>query len=199
MPKVVDIEQRRAELTEAAARLIARSGIESATMREVAAEAGWTTGALTHYFADKRELLLTTFQASLTNRRAHRPADADASPAAQLRASLDGALPLDEARRRHWMVTIAFCAQAAGDPELAEAQRGAYREFRNHVATLAVRCGLTGRRDAQRYAERLIAHADGIAVQALFDEQSWPPERQLAQLDDLLAPLAPGASGAADG
>ena len=189
MPKVVDIEQRRAELTDATARLIARSGIESATMREVAAEAGWTTGALTHYFADKRDLLLTTFQASLANRRAHRPADSDTSPAALLRASLEGALPIDESRRQHWMVTIAFCSQAAGDPELATAQGAAYREFRDRVATLAERCGLTDERNAEAYSERLIACADGIAVQALFDEHSWPPDRQLARLDELLAPL----------
>jgi AcrR family transcriptional regulator len=189
MPKVVDIEQRRAELTEAAARLIARSGIESATMREVAAEAGWTTGALTHYFSDKRELLLTTFQTSLANRRAQRPADADADPAAQLRASLEGALPLDESRRRHWMVTIAFCSHAAGDAELAAVQRAAYREFREHIAALARRGGLTEAGTAQAYAERLIAVADGIAVQALFDERSWTPARQLERLDDLLRTL----------
>jgi AcrR family transcriptional regulator len=192
MPKVVDIEQRRAQLTDAAARLIARSGLESATMREVAAEAGWTTGALTHYFTDKRELLLTTFQASLANRRAQRPNDENADPAAQLRASLEGALPLDPARRRHWMVTIAFCSQAAGDAELAATQRAAYREFRDHVASLATRCGLADAQHADACAERLIAVADGIAVQALFDEQGWPARRQRERLDELLAPLGVG-------
>jgi AcrR family transcriptional regulator len=192
MPKVVDIEQRRAQLTEAAARLIARSGLESATMREVAAEAGWTTGALTHYFTDKRELLLTTFQASLANRRAQRPNDEHADPAAQLRASLEGALPLDTARRRHWMVTIAFCSQAAGDAELAATQRAAYREFRDHVASLAARCGLADAQGADACAERLIAVADGIAVQALFDGQGWPACRQRERLDELLAPLGVG-------
>ena len=189
MPKVVDIAQRRAQLTEATARLIARSGIESATMREVAAEAGWTTGALTHYFADKRELLLTTFQTSLANRRELRPNDEDADPAAQLRASLEGALPLDESRRRHWMVTIAFCSQATGDAELAATQRDAYREFRAHVAALVKRCELADGRGAETYAERLIAVADGIAVQALFDEDGWPARRQLERLEQLLAPL----------
>ena len=189
MPKVVDIERRRAELTEATARLIARSGIESATMREVAAEAGWTTGALTHYFADKRELLLTTFQASLANRRSQRPADDTTPPIEQLRASLEGALPLDESRRRHWTVTIAFCSHANGDAELAAAQQAAYREFRDHVAALARRSGLVDTRHARVFAERLIAAADGIALQALFDEQSWPPARQLARLDELLAAL----------
>src|SRR6188472_4105948 len=72
MPRIVDVDVRRAELTDATARVIARSGIEAATMREIAAEAGWTTGALTHYFADKRELLLATFQSSVAAGRAAR-------------------------------------------------------------------------------------------------------------------------------
>ena len=123
MPKVVDIEQRRQELAAAAAQLIARAGVGAATMRDVAAEAGWTTGALTHYFADKRELLLYTFRSSLAGRHVARGRRRDLSPEDDLLESLEGALPLDDARRRHWMVTIAFCAQAAGDDELSEAQR----------------------------------------------------------------------------
>ena len=123
MPKVVDIEQRRNELAEAAAQLIARAGVGAATMRDVAAEAGWTTGALTHYFADKRELLLYTFKSSLAGRHVARGRRRELAPKDELLESLEGALPLDEARRRHWMVTIAFCAQAAGDDELSEAQR----------------------------------------------------------------------------
>lgn len=187
MPKVVDVEQRRAELTDAAARLIARSGIESATMREVAAEAGLTTGALTHYFADKHELLLTTFQASLSRRRSQRPPDESADPFDLLLASLEGALPLDDDRRRHWMVTIALCSQAAGDPELAAAQRDAYAEFSGRVAELVVRCGLATADGADELAAMLIAAADGIAVQALFDDRRWPAARQRDVLAAMLA------------
>jgi AcrR family transcriptional regulator len=180
MPKVVDVDERRNELTDAAARVIARSGIEAATLRDVAAEAGLTTGALTHYFADKRELMLCTFQASLERRRSQRPTPVPAPDDARLAlvASLEGALPLDDDRRRHWMVTIAFCSQAAGDDELAAAQRDAYREFRNHVTALVRRCGLASGRSAQQTAEHLIAVADGVAVQALFDPQSWSAARQ---------------------
>ena len=189
MPKVVDIDQRRAELTDAAARLIARSGIESATMREVAAEAGLTTGALTHYFADKHELLLTTFQASLSSRRSRRPADEAADPFDRLLASLEGALPLDDDRRRHWMVSIALCSQAAGDPELAAAQRAAYAEFIGHVAGLVVQCGLASARTADDVAAMVIAAADGIAVQALFDDRRWPASRQRQVLGSMLASM----------
>lgn len=186
MPRVVDVEERRVELTDAAARLIARAGIGAATMREVAAEAGLTTGALTHYFADKRELLLCTFQASLDGRRSQRPAGEPVDPRTALRSSLEGALPIDESRRRHWMVTVAFCAQAAGDAELAAAQRDAYREFRRHVERLVVEIGLDDGGDAGRTAEQLIAQADGIAMQALFDPDSWSGDRQLAMLHTML-------------
>jgi AcrR family transcriptional regulator len=189
MPKLVDFDERRSELAEAAAHLIARAGIGAATMRDVAAEAGWTTGALTHYFTDKRDLLLCTFQASLEGRRAARAAGDPTDPLTQLTTSLEGALPLDDDRRRHWMVTIAFCAQATGDSDLATAQRDAYREFRARVADLVGRCGFARGAGAETLAERLIAAADGIAVQALFDPELWPAAHQLAILRAAVAPL----------
>ena len=96
MPKVVDIEERRAELAAAAAQLIARAGVGAATMREVAAEAGWTTGALTHYFSDKRELLLFTFRSSLAQRHANRNAAERSTRGRRCSQALEGALPLDD-------------------------------------------------------------------------------------------------------
>ena len=38
-------------------------------------------------------------------------------------------------------------------------------------------------------AEQLIAVANGIAVQALFDPSSWPADRQLATLHATIEPL----------
>ena len=187
MPKIVDADRRRAEITDAAARLIARAGIEAVRMREVAAEAGWTTGAVAHYFTDKRELLLKTFQASLASRRSLRPARAAASPIDQLWASLEGALPLDAERRLHWMVTIACCSQAVSDAELARAQREAYQEFVGHVAELCVAARLVSDSRAVDLAGELIAIADGIAVQALFDDRAWPARRQRQLLATMLA------------
>jgi AcrR family transcriptional regulator len=193
MPKVVDSAERRTELAAAAAHLIARAGVGAATLRDVAAEAGWTTGALTHYFADKRELLLFTFRSSLAQRHAAREARDPARPKEALLHSLEGALPLDEDGRRHWMVTVAFCAQAAGDAELSRAQRDAYRDFRDRLADLLQQpCdGGTeaGRAAYVARAEQLIAVADGIAIQALFDPESWPAARQLDILHATVGPM----------
>ncbi|HEY5422240.1 MAG TPA: TetR family transcriptional regulator C-terminal domain-containing protein, partial [Ilumatobacteraceae bacterium] len=62
--------------------------------------------------------------------------------------------------------------------ELARAQRDAYREFRDHVSRLVVEAGLAEAAHADALAERLIAAADGIAVQALFDPEHWNAQRQ---------------------
>jgi AcrR family transcriptional regulator len=183
MPRTVDSEERRAELGAAAARVIARAGIAGVTMREVAAEAGWTTGALTHYFSGKADLLRFTLDTSLSRRRADRPRR-DTLPADEaLRAALVNALPTDEDSRLHWIVTVAFCAQAVADPDLAEAQRDSYRDFVRDIAHLVTRSGRATTEQATEEAERLIALTDGIAIQALFDPQRWPAPRQVEALD----------------
>ena len=58
MPKIVDHDERRATISTAAADLIAEEGIEAATMKRIGARAGGTTGAVTHYFVDKDDVVL---------------------------------------------------------------------------------------------------------------------------------------------
>jgi AcrR family transcriptional regulator len=62
VPKIVDSEARRAELSEALWRVLARAGIEGVTIRSVAAEAGWSRGIVEHYFKTKQEMVLYACQ-----------------------------------------------------------------------------------------------------------------------------------------
>jgi AcrR family transcriptional regulator len=191
MPKIVDADQRRLELAAAAARVIARAGVDAASMREIAAEAGWTTGTLVHYFANKHELLDFTLRASIERRSAQRSQRADLSPAEALRATLVGALPTDDETRVHWIVTVALAGAAASDDSLAATQREAYRDYRGYLIELLQ--AMPDVVDARVEAERLIGVVDGIALQALFDPDSWPADRQLAALEAGLAAAVPAA------
>lgn len=182
MSKVVDVEQRRLELARAAATVIARRGVAGASMRTVAAEAGWTTGTLAHYFTNKRELLAFTLETSLEQRGAKRAEREGLDTVDAVRLLLRIALPSDEEGRLHWTVTVAFAAHAASDPALQQVQRDAYRDFRSHLVALLVD-DVTTLDGATVEAERLIALVDGIALQALFDPETWPPSRQFDALD----------------
>ncbi|MDN5915963.1 MAG: TetR/AcrR family transcriptional regulator [Pseudonocardia sp.] len=97
-------------------------------MREIAAEAGVTTGALQHHFRTKDELLLFTLERhghrwiDRLRTRADRPGPLPA-PRPVLRAVVEELLPLDDERTAEAAVAIAFVLPAATTPALAEHYR----------------------------------------------------------------------------
>jgi TetR/AcrR family transcriptional repressor of bet genes len=175
MPKIVDHEQRREELAAAVWRLASRDGLDAVTIRSVSAEAGWSTGALHHYFSDKEELLLFAFK-TVADRVGRRVATARAEsgePLELARALLAIGLPLDDERRDETRLWFAFLGLALTRPPLARAQRLAYRAWRRQVAD-ALRDAqgqgdIDETVDVEREAAGLVALVDGLAVQASFD------------------------------
>jgi TetR/AcrR family transcriptional repressor of bet genes len=194
MPKVVDHEARRAELGEAVWRVALRRGLEEATLREIAAEAGWSTGALAHYFADKDELLRFAFRL-VVQRAAARFARAleDGDRLEALAAALRETLPLDEERRAEARVWLAFLSRSLTRPELTAERKAFYTAWRRSLADVIA----AGQSDGtlrtelppETEASGLIAVADGVALQALSDPAGLPPGRQTAVLDAALARL----------
>ena len=61
MPKVSQehLDLRRAQILEGARRAFAQHGYDGATVTRLEAETGLSRGAIFHYFADKKELLVT--------------------------------------------------------------------------------------------------------------------------------------------
>jgi AcrR family transcriptional regulator len=191
MPKVVDHEQRREELAAAVWRLASREGLDAVTIRGVSAEAGWSTGALHHYFSDKEELLLFAFQtvADRVGRRVATAREEAGEPLELARALLAIGLPLDDERRDETRVWFAFLGLALTRPPLARAQRLAYDAWRRLVADALrdarERGDIEEDVDVEREAAALVALVDGLAVQASFD----PGCLDVGLVDERLAEL----------
>ncbi len=190
MPAIVDHDQRRRELAEVAARLVAEGGADAATVRGVAGAAGYSTKVVSHYFADKRALLL------LTNRHA-----ADRSGMIAEASQCDGPdagayacalLPLDEARRQNWLVWFAFWGLAITDPEFAAEQRAGVRGARARLTELMAADprfrGLSSKGRADQ-ARTLLTQVMGVAVQAMFEPEDWNAGRQIEAIREHLAAL----------
>jgi TetR/AcrR family transcriptional repressor of bet genes len=191
VPKIVDHEQRREELAAAVWRLASRDGLDAVTIRSVAAEAGWSTGALHHYFSDKEQLLLFAFK-TVADRVGRRVAAARAEsgePLELARALLAIGLPLDEERRDETRVWFAFLGLALTRPPLARAQRLAYDAWRRIVADALrdakERGEIDGGVDVEREAAALVALVDGLAVQASFDPDCLDVDLVYERLADL--------------
>ena len=195
MPKVVDHEERRAELGAAVWRLAARDGLEAITVRRVAEEAGWSTGAVVHYFADKEELLLFAFRtvADRVGRRLAAATERTSGPLELARAQLVEGLPLDREREAEVRVWFAFLGLALTRPTLARAQRLTYRAWRERVADLLLEAQRRGEIradvDCTAAAAALVAVVDGLAIQATFEPRALSARRQAELVDGHLDAL----------
>jgi TetR/AcrR family transcriptional repressor of bet genes len=189
MPRVVDHEQRRDQVAEVAERVIAAHGLETG-VRDVARAGGWSTSVVTHYFADKRELLEYTLRRTI-ERAVVRIEVRVAAGQSRLLATLEENLPLDRRRQNQCRIFIAFWGRAVHDPTLGEHQRRRHERFRSSlVDALAQVVPLRGHRlNLDLEARRLFSLIDGIAVQALFEPAEWPAQLQIELVNRHLGEL----------
>ncbi|MFI1158734.1 TetR/AcrR family transcriptional regulator [Streptomyces sioyaensis] len=205
MPKKVDHEARRQEISEALWRLASTRGPDATSLRDVAAEAGISLGRLQHYFRSKDEMLL--FALRHINRLAAERIRAriealpeEPTPREVLRACLSGMLPLDEKSRVGVLVGAAYFARAVYDEPLrAEAKNGIPQLralFADQLRRAAERGELPPERATEDEAMLLISMVDGLSTYVLLDVHG--PRTALRLLDLHLAHLF-GTDGAADG
>jgi TetR/AcrR family transcriptional repressor of bet genes len=199
MPRLADHDERRAQITSAARRVIARDGLGAATFQSVAAEAGISVRLVQYYFGTKRQFLLATHQAVVADAgtrftRRLSALGADPGPHEVIRAILTELLPTDADRRRDTVVLNSFHAAALTDPDVAaEDTLGAPRFLVRAIAEQLhrVRGDATppGGRAAELDAELIVVGTSGLAQLLLVDDAAG--ERVAELLDRLLDRLVP--------
>lgn len=197
MPKIVDHDQRRVELVGATWRIIAREGIEGATLREIAAEAGFANGALKPYFPTKDDLLAFAFAHVFdqTNGRIDASMKGKSGLAA-IRAFCLEVLPLDETRLNEARIVIPFWQKALTDGAKAELHESFMEQWRNTLLQLlgeARSAGeLTRGADGGQVAGNIINLVLGAQVTALLSKGRFSAGQLTAQLDAYLGLLKAG-------
>ncbi|MEV5595543.1 TetR/AcrR family transcriptional regulator [Streptomyces sp. NPDC052496] len=200
MPKKVDHEARRREISQALWRIASTRGLEGASLRDVAAEAGISLGRLQHYFRTKDEMLVFALRyiESLAQQRIRErieALDGEPTPYDILRACLTGMLPLDEQSRIGFLVGIAHFHRAVHDPALRADARDGIPKLRSFFADqlrLAMRRGeVREERDADDAAMLLISLVDGLSTYILLEVHT--PEKAVKLLDLQLSQLFDGA------
>jgi TetR/AcrR family transcriptional regulator, transcriptional repressor of bet genes len=179
MPKVVDHAARRAELVDAAWRVIAADGLEAATVRRIAEAAGCTTGRVTHYFDAKDDVLVTALREvhKRAGQRMIRHIDGADIATVLYQVILD-ALPMDEERQLEWKVWLAFWGRAAADDRLHREQQQRYAEWRGVLGKLIRRARPDDSAVERRTAVDLIAGAiDGLGIQATLEPDLFTTAR----------------------
>lgn len=131
MPRQVDHQQRREHIGDAVLHLIATRGLEAASLRNVAAQAQVSMGAVQHYFTTKQDMIAFALKHNYERSTRRIPkliADASGPLATRdaLRILLIDLLCLDGESREGARLAAAILAGAMIDDQIAETARIAY-------------------------------------------------------------------------
>lgn len=189
MPRKVDHEARREAFLEAAGRLIRRDGFSGLTVRAVAREAGFTTGALVHYVNSIDDLLVDAFEFAGRGTRARmQEAEAGSDPLVALREVLCLVLPIGEAQIGHWTYWLGFWERSAQNAALRKITHLRYANWLKRTGRLIRRAKAAGDIardvDVAASARAAVALIDGLAAQVLRSGRGPSAKEQRALIDD---------------
>ncbi|MGW3296787.1 TetR/AcrR family transcriptional regulator [Streptomyces xiamenensis] len=201
MPRQVDHAGRRRLIAEAVCRLADERGLEGVTLRDVAARAQVSMGAVQRCFRTKEEMLVFTLE-QIGERIGERVrARLVESPAQSAGTALGHAATevslLREEHRAEARVWLAFVAQAAVSEPLARTLTANYADLQEAFTRLIAEAveGTEGAGgtdhavslDPRREARTLLALADGLTAHVLIGHLGAPEAHEV--LDAHLAGL----------
>lgn len=176
MPKQVDHESRRRLIAEAVCRLADERGLEGVTLRDVAARAQVSMGAVQRCFRTKEEMLVFALghigeriDERVRARLVRSPAQSAGTALGHAAAEIS---LLREEHRAEARVWLAFVAQAAVSEALARTVKANYAALQEAFTRLISEAREGSDRavplDPQREARTLLALADGLTTHVLI-------------------------------
>ncbi|MFG0213316.1 TetR/AcrR family transcriptional regulator [Brevibacillus porteri] len=175
MPKIIDHEKRREQIAEATWRVIVEQGMEGATVRGIAKEAGLSLGALRHYFATQDELLMYAMQLVKERaiaRIAEIHANEEWAPKEKITKIFLELLPTNQEKMIEMEVWFAFTVYFRHKKEGFDAQHdGIYAGVRKLLDSADQLNLLRKELDKEMEAEKLYAVIDGLALHAYLEPQ----------------------------
>lgn len=208
MPKIVDHDAKRREIIEATWRVIDAGGLAGTTIREIAREAGCSSGVLSHYFADREDILASAMvmaHRGVRDRTDRQVEHLGGLPA--LRILMLESLPLDAQRVLEARIEACFWGAAVGNEKLMRLQNSEVEGWSSRVRSRLLEAEQAGELhadvDIDDVVDGLLALMDGFSIQAVLNPKRTPPDRQIRHLDDLLDGIrcpvgVPGRAGAED-
>lgn len=167
-------EARRQRIAEIVLRVIAREGLEAATVRRIAAEVGFSTAVVTYYFENKQDLLFSAFRLLGELNRAKFDQFATCQPP-DLVGFLLSMTALETEDRAGWRACVAFWERSLDAPEFAAELRAWIAQVLDRVEFFIAALA-PDRADSRRIAIQLFDLVQGISTHMLFDAESWPAD-----------------------
>lgn len=188
MPEHAEGDAQSQKLLDAAMRVFARRGFKGASVREIAAEAGMTTGAIYYHYADKDALLAAAIRRDVHYVHQLTPTNEDGTQKSsdEFLSEVNAATArrlADVDRQRLHQVLVSEVITLAEDEQAPH--RDVYEEtIRKTARYFAPALGTEDSDDAYYVAGILTAALDGMAVQSSLGLYSDDVERMTSVFED---------------
>lgn len=179
--------------------MVSTEGIGALSIREVAAEAGVSTGSLRHLFPTREQLVIAAAEEMVRQAERRIRALPDGLPPLDFAlAAVAEMLPLDAVRRTEFAINLALVAEEPAVPALAEVRQRLFDALRELCRAL-VRSLRPERHDTtdagiEDAARRLHVLLDGLAFHVFQTttgaeaDATWPMALLRAELESLAQP-----------
>ncbi|ADD42556.1 TetR/AcrR family transcriptional regulator [Stackebrandtia nassauensis] len=203
MPKIVDPTERRTEVVDAVLRIAERDGLEQATLRNIATEAGLAIGSVRHYFTDHAEVMEVAMK-ELVDRlgarilaKAERVTRPGVDRREAVQSILEEFLPFDAQRRLESAAWLSFVSASRTEPRLRPFAIKMQDGTRTIVGRIVKRIKESGRVpedfDTDVESDRLTVLIDGLTLRAVLQPDTLDESAARAvlrrHLDSLLESL----------
>ena len=171
--------ERKSQIINATIDCIARYGYNNFSMQDVARIADVSKGIIHYYFLNKEDLMMAVLDRGagdiegLLNGITERTQD----PVEQLRQLIRVCFDIVRQKREYYCINMDFWTQINQKEKVRLAVAKHYGKFRGATAAIVqtgVDNGVFKPIDADHAASVIIAIVDGISLQWLFDESSFP-------------------------
>lgn len=182
MPKIVDHDEKRKQIAEAAWNIIREEGVEKASIRRVAAEAGMSSGALRHYFSTQDEMLLFIMNYYLEEgKKRSQNKEWSENPVQAVEEVLLELVPIDEEKKIEtsvwWILALRSLTSDTIKDKKDEMTDGTYELANSMIEILALNGVLSDSLNAELEKSRLTALIEGLSIHALLRPDVYSPEK----------------------
>ena len=182
MPKIVDHDEKRKQIAEAAWNIIRKEGVEKVSIRRVAAEAGMSSGALRHYFSTQDEMLLFIMNYYLEEgKKRSQNKEWSENPVQAVEEVLLELVPIDEEKKIEtsvwWILALRSLTSDTIKDKKDEMTDGTYELANSLIEILALKGVLSDSMNAELEKSRLTALIEGLSIHALLRPDVYSPEK----------------------
>ena len=169
---------RRSQLTQAAYKVVGEKGYNDFTIRDIAREAGLSTGLIHYYFKNKEDLMFKLLKEMNANLKDHlnKSMAELKDPQDMLLAFCDQAFDVVDREKAYFYVLIDFWGQINRNKRIRQANVKLFQSYRDEIAailTLGTTKGVFAVFDVKLTSVMIVSLIQGTIIQYVIDNDAF--------------------------